>query len=67
MENYGKGQNGSSDDSSYSNSSNGYAGYDPDFQRIRGYINSQNFAVAEQELNKIGTRNAEWYFSWELS
>jgi len=43
------------------------AGYDPDFQRIRGYINSQNFAVAEQELNKIGTRNAEWYFSWELS
>ena len=62
MENYGREQNGSSDSGSYSNSSNGYAGYDPDFQRIRGYINSRNFVVAEEELNRIGTRNAEWYF-----
>jgi len=62
MENYGKGQSSSSEDGNYSNSSNSYAGYDPDFQRIRGYINSQNFAVAEQDLNRMGTRNAEWYF-----
>jgi len=62
MENYEREQNGSSDSGSYSNSSNGYGGYDPDFQRIRGYINSRNFVVAEEELNRIGTRNAEWYF-----
>ncbi len=48
--------------SNYSDSSSTYGGYDPEFQRIRGYINIQNFALAEQELNRIGTRNAEWYF-----
>lgn len=43
--------------SSYSSSNNFN-----DFQEIRRLIQSRNFAYAEQRLNSINNRNAEWHY-----
>jgi molecular chaperone DnaJ len=49
-------------------SSSNYRGYDEgssdnyNFQKIRDFINRNDFKSAEAELNNIGTKNAEWYF-----
>lgn len=44
----------------------GYAGQgrstSPQYARIRQAINSNNVSVAEQLLNEISVRDAEWYF-----
>ncbi|AWK52600.1 molecular chaperone DnaJ [Clostridium beijerinckii] len=46
--------NSSSKTSNYSSSS--------DFQEIRRFIQSGNYAVAENKLNSINNRNAEWHY-----
>ncbi|MBQ8974681.1 MAG: DnaJ domain-containing protein [Oscillospiraceae bacterium] len=44
-------------------SSGGYSGgTTPEFQRIRAAINAGNLDLAEQLLNSMSTRSAEWYF-----
>jgi len=48
----------SSNSSNYNNSSN--ASYD--FQEIRKLIQSGNYAFAENKLNSINNRNAEWHY-----
>ena len=48
----------SSNSSNYNNSSN--ASYD--FQEIRRLIQSGNYAFAENKLNSINNRNAEWHY-----
>lgn len=48
----------SSNSSNYNNSSN--ASYD--FQEIRRLIQSGNYAFAENKLNSISNRNAEWHY-----
>lgn len=44
----------------YSNN-NGY-GDTQVFARVRDYINRNDIRVAEDELNRINTKNAEWYY-----
>lgn len=45
------------------NSSNTYSGDDASsFAQVRSYIQSGNMQAAEQLLNGIATRSAEWYF-----
>lgn len=65
------GSNYSSNNSSYSSSSNysnnnysnnNYSNNFNDFQEIRRMIQSRNFSSAEQRLNSISNRNAEWHF-----
>lgn len=51
--------------SSYSNSANSSSTYNnasSNFQEIRNYINSRDFSAAEQSLNYISNKNAEWHF-----
>lgn len=43
----------------YSNSQ-GYK--DPTFLSVRDYLNMNNLRAAEQELNNISDKSAEWYF-----
>lgn len=43
-----------------STSSNDYASYD--FQEIRRFIQSGNYIAAENRLNSINNRNAEWHY-----
>ena len=46
-----------------SNSSNNYSNNTfNDFQDVRRMIQNRNFANAEQRLNSINNRNAEWHF-----
>ena len=46
-----------------SNSSNNYSNNTfNDFQDVRRMIQNRNFASAEQRLNSINNRNAEWHF-----
>ena len=52
----------SSNSSNYNNSSN--ASYD--FQEIRRSIQSGNYAFAENKLNFINNRNAEWHYLYGL-
>lgn len=54
---------------SYSNSTNSSTSYSNtssnssfNLQEIRRYINNRNFTAAEQSLNSISNRNAEWHF-----
>ena len=66
------GQTASSNSSSYGRSggySYGYSGYgnqsssqNATYARIRQNINLGNIVVAEEQLNAISTRDAEWYF-----
>lgn len=60
-----------SDNSSYRNSSSNYDNYSSSgsssdsyssYQSIRMDINNNNFSAAEQKLNNINTRNAEWHY-----
>lgn len=44
----------------YNGNNNGYS--NPVFQRIRNLINLNNLLAAEQELNSIHDKSAEWYF-----
>ena len=50
--------NSSSNSSNYNNSSTTSS----DFQEIRRFIQSGNYAVAENKLNSINNRNAEWHY-----
>jgi molecular chaperone DnaJ len=45
--------------SSYSNS---YREGDASLSQVRNYINAGNIMAAEQLLNRVGTRTAEWYY-----
>ncbi len=56
--NSGSNNYNSSNTSNYSNSSNSSS----DFQEIRRFIQSGNYAVAENKLNSINNRNAEWHY-----
>lgn len=53
-----KNSSNTSYNNSYNNSNNSYA----DFQSIRIDIQNGNFAIAEQKLNNISLKNAEWNF-----
>lgn len=50
----------------HASSTGGYSGYgqssNPTYTRVRQAINSGNIVVAEDMLNSITTRDAEWYF-----
>jgi len=50
--------NSSSSNSSYNNSSSSFS----DFQEIRRFIQSGNYAAAESRLNSNNNRNAEWHY-----
>ena len=50
--------NSSSNSSNYNNSSTTSS----DFQEIRRFIQSGNYAVAENKLNSINNRTAEWHY-----
>ena len=56
--NSGSNNYNSSNTSNYSNSSNSSS----DFQDIRRLIQAGNYAVAENKLNSINNRNAEWHY-----
>mgnify|MGYP001003512440 CR=1 FL=1 len=48
---------------SYSgNKRNGYQGASPEFNEVRRMIDRGNLGGAEATLNRITTRNAEWFF-----
>lgn len=49
--------NSNSNNNNYSNNSSFN-----DFQEVRRMIQSRNFAYAEQRLNSINNRNAEWHY-----
>ena len=53
--NYNYNTNNTNNNYSNSNSFN-------DFQEVRRMIQSRNFAYAEQRLNSINNRNAEWHY-----
>lgn len=46
--------------STYNNNSYGNGGNQ--FQRVREYINMNDINSASEELNRIGVKNAEWFF-----
>ena len=57
--------NSSNSSSSWnSNSNNNYSNNNSfnDFQEVRRMIQSRNFSYAEQRLNSITDRNAEWHY-----
>ena len=61
----GASSSSSSSSSGYSyggGQSYGYSGGSGEFAGVRSAINSGNVAYAEQLLNNISNRNAEWYF-----
>lgn len=43
-------------------SSNGYSSGSDEFSQVRAYINSGSIAQAEQLLNSIQDKSAEWYY-----
>ncbi len=45
-----------------SNYNNGYQGDDGSLSQVRNYVNTGNINAAEQLLDRIGTRNAEWFY-----
>lgn len=52
-----------SNDNKYNNHNNYRGGYSQsDFMRVREYINRNDIRNAEDELNRITNRNAEWFF-----
>lgn len=52
-------ENGSRSSNSYSN---GYQGGDSSLSQVRNYVNTGNIIAAEQLLDTIGNRNAEWFY-----
>ena len=60
--NYGSSNNYSNSTNSSTSYSNTSSNNSFNLQEIRRYINSRNFTAAEQSLNSIPNRNAEWHF-----
>ena len=55
--------NTSSSSNSNYNTNNNYSNSNfNDFQEVRRLIQSRNFSYAEQKLNSISNRNAEWHY-----
>ena len=54
----------SNNNSSTSNSS--YSSQNVSFQEVRNYVNSRNYSAAENTLNSINDRNAEWNFLYGI-
>lgn len=52
-------ENGSGNNNNYNN---GYQGGDSSLSQVRNYVNTGNIIAAEQLLDRIGSRNAEWFY-----
>lgn len=59
---YGNSNNQSNTTNSSTNYSNTSSNTSYEFQEVRKYVNSRNYSAAEQILNSIANRNAEWHF-----
>lgn len=60
MKNNGK--NGSYESYSGNGMNNGYQSQNPEFVEVRRMIDRGNLPAAEASLNRIRTKNAEWFF-----